>query len=245
MGYADTDDLKKQLHEAAARDPLEAYRAAGYTHEPKRDGKNWAGLCQLHDEATASFTIYADGGWWCYGCSQPGDGADLIAWYRRANPVSFPEAVEQLADRLGLRPQAKPTGHEKQVVKRTRYLVRDLGGEVLAVHTRVDYADGSKDCPWPKGTKRDSLPLYGTERLRELEPGAVVVIVEASSLFPVSGLFTVTVPVTVTIAPTGIFPVHVTPELLTVSVPEVAVWSPFGVASSNTSAALVKIVIPV
>ena len=69
-----------------------------------------------------------------------------------------------------------------------------------------------------------------------------MVIVLASRWLPASGLFTVTVPVTVTVPPTGMLPVHTTAVPVIVSVPEVAVWSPSGTASSNTSAALVLIV---
>ena len=54
-------------------------------------------------------------------------------------------------------------------------------------------------------------------------PGAAVVIVLASRWLPVSGLFTVTVPVTVTVPPTGMFPVHTTAAPLMLSVPDVAV----------------------
>ena len=63
-------------------------------------------------------------------------------------------------------------------------------------------------------------------------------------LLPVSGLLTVTVPVTVTVPPTGMFPVQEIPVEVSASVPEVAVWSPFGVASSSTLVMLVAIVIP-
>src|SRR6201996_8056149 len=73
----------------------------------------------------------------------------------------------------------------------------------------------------------------------QLLPGAAVVIVLASTWLPASGLFTVTVPVTVTVPPTGMSPVHTTAAPVITSVPDDAVWSPFGTASSNTSAALV------
>ena len=79
----------------------------------------------------------------------------------------------------------------------------------------------------------------------QLLPGAAVVIVLASTWLPVSGLFTVTVPVMVTVPPIGMLPVQVSAVPVMVSVPEVAVWSPSEVASSNTSAALMVIVIPV
>ncbi len=79
----------------------------------------------------------------------------------------------------------------------------------------------------------------------QLLPAAVVARVEAITLFPVSGLFTVTVPVTVTDPPTGIEPVQEIPVAVSVSVPDVAVWSPLGVASSSTSVMLEATVIPV
>ena len=45
--------------------------------------------------------------------------------------------------------------------------------------------------------------------------------------------------------PTGMLPVQEIPVEVSDSVPEVAVWSPFGVASSSTLVMLVAIVIPV
>ena len=72
----------------------------------------------------------------------------------------------------------------------------------------------------------------------QLLPAAAVDKVEAITLFPVSGLFTVTVPVTVTLPPTGILPVQEIPVAVSDSVPDVAVWSPSGVASSSTSVML-------
>ena len=79
----------------------------------------------------------------------------------------------------------------------------------------------------------------------QLLPAAAVVSVLFITLLPVSGLFTVTVPVTVTVPPTGMLPVQEIPVPVSVSVPEVAVWSPLGVASSSTLVMLLAIVIPV
>ena len=79
----------------------------------------------------------------------------------------------------------------------------------------------------------------------QLLPAAVVDNVLAMTLLPVSGLLTVTVPVTVTVPPTGMLPVQEIPVEVSVSVPDVAVWSPFGVASSSTLVMLDAIVIPV
>ena len=88
--------------------------------------------------------------------------------------------------------------------------------------------------------QRGSVPPDG-----QLLPAAVVDKVLAITLFPVSGLFTVTVPVTVTVPPTGMLPVQEIPVEVSASVPDVAVWSPLGVASSSTSVMLEATVIPV
>ena len=78
----------------------------------------------------------------------------------------------------------------------------------------------------------------------QLFPGAAELRVAVRTWLPVSGSSTVTVPVTVTVPPMGMSPVQVTPVAVTVRVPEVAVWSPLGTASSNTSVASVAMVIP-
>ncbi|HKC74550.1 MAG TPA: CHC2 zinc finger domain-containing protein [Chloroflexota bacterium] len=47
---------------------------------PKRSGQAFVALCPLpgHDEKTASFYAYADGGYKCYGCGR--GGKDVIAF---------------------------------------------------------------------------------------------------------------------------------------------------------------------
>src|ERR1700735_3977428 len=86
---------------------------------------------------------------------------------------------------------------------------------------------------------RGSVPPAG-----QLLPAAAVDSVLFITLLPVSGLFTVTVPVTVTVPPTGMLPVQEIAVPVTVRAPDVAVWSPLGVASSSTPLVLMEIVIP-
>lgn len=74
----------------------------------------------------------------------------------------------------------------RREVGRTRWEIRAVNGELRATHERIDYSDGTKEFWWRRpdgrpglgGTKTASLPLYGTERLAGLEPGAVVVVAE-------------------------------------------------------------------
>jgi hypothetical protein len=52
-----------------------------------------------HEEKTASCVIFtATDSWWCFGCQQGGDAIDLV---RLVEGLSFPQAAEWVAERLG------------------------------------------------------------------------------------------------------------------------------------------------
>lgn len=58
------------------------------------------GLCPFHDEKTPSFNIRpAVGAWHCFGC---GEGGDVISFVMKIDHLTFAEAVERLAGKLGL-----------------------------------------------------------------------------------------------------------------------------------------------
>lgn len=57
------------------------------------------GLCPFHDERTPSFHVRPPVGLWhCFGC---GEGGDVISFLQKIDHLSFAEAVERLAARLG------------------------------------------------------------------------------------------------------------------------------------------------
>ena len=65
-----------------------------------RKGREFAGLCPFHKEKTASFTVNDDKGFFhCFGCGAHGD---VIGFEMRMDGLSFPEAVERLANLAGL-----------------------------------------------------------------------------------------------------------------------------------------------
>ena len=66
----------------------------------KRGGAEWKGLCPFHGEKTPSFHVNGDRGvFHCFGC---GVGGDVIKFVELFEKVTFPEAVRQLAARVGL-----------------------------------------------------------------------------------------------------------------------------------------------
>ena len=80
----------------------------------KRAGKNFLGLCPFHEEKTPSFSVSPSKGIFkCFGC---GAGGSVFQFIMRKDRVSFPEAVESLAQRLGItiqRSQSSPNAQRK------------------------------------------------------------------------------------------------------------------------------------
>ncbi len=58
------------------------------------------GLCPFHDEKTPSFHVRPSvGRWHCFGC---GEGGDVISFVEKVEHISFVEAVEVLARKVGM-----------------------------------------------------------------------------------------------------------------------------------------------
>ncbi len=86
----------------------------------QRTGSRLKGLCPFHQERTPSFTVDpAKGVYHCFGC---GEGGDVYSFLRRVEGLTFTEAVEQLARRLGydLRYEQLSPGKRRALGERTR-----------------------------------------------------------------------------------------------------------------------------
>jgi len=64
-------------------------------------GGSLKGLCPFHDEKTPSFQVTPSRGlWYCFGACA--EGGDVINFLQKIDNLSFAEAVERLADRVGV-----------------------------------------------------------------------------------------------------------------------------------------------
>jgi DNA primase len=65
-----------------------------------KKGREHGGLCPFHNEKTPSFTVNEEKGFYhCFGCGAHGD---VITFEMQSHSLSFPEAVERLAQQAGL-----------------------------------------------------------------------------------------------------------------------------------------------
>ncbi|MFC4603114.1 DNA primase [Rhodococcus kronopolitis] len=85
---------------AAIRDRVHIEDIVGeYVALKRSGGDSMKGLCPFHDEKSPSFHARpSHGTYHCFGC---GEGGDVYSFLQKIEHVSFVEAVEQLADRVG------------------------------------------------------------------------------------------------------------------------------------------------
>ncbi len=70
----------------------------------KKRGGRYTGLCPFHQEKTPSFSVDPQKGFWkCFGC---GKGGDAFTFLMQLEHLTFPEALERLAERAGIHPIA-------------------------------------------------------------------------------------------------------------------------------------------
>jgi DNA primase len=84
----------------------------------KKTGRNHKGLCPFHSEKTPSFMVNEEKQiFHCFGC---GEGGDVFTFLMKVGHFSFPEAVEALAKRYGIRisPREVSPEKKKEVAKR-------------------------------------------------------------------------------------------------------------------------------
>lgn len=66
----------------------------------KKTGRNFSGLCPLHNEKTPSFTLSPERQiWHCFGC---GKGGDIFSFFMEYDKLEFSESLKLLADKAGI-----------------------------------------------------------------------------------------------------------------------------------------------
>lgn len=78
----------------------------------KKRGKNFIGLCPFHNEKTPSFTVSEEKQiYHCFGC---GAGGNVFKFLMEFKNISFVEAVEEVADHLGIKIQYESAPVDEQ-----------------------------------------------------------------------------------------------------------------------------------
>jgi DNA primase len=106
------------------RDTVDMAELVGARTDLRRVGSRWTGLCPFHDERTPSFSVDPERGLYhCFGC---GVGGDAIRFVQETEALDFPEAVEALAERYGVRLEREEDDPAAQQRRRRRERLRAL-----------------------------------------------------------------------------------------------------------------------
>ena len=107
MSYIINEEVIERIHESANLvDVISEYLPL------KKSGSNFVGLCPFHNEKTPSFTVSETKQFYhCFGC---GEGGDIISFIMKMENMSFLEASEYLANKLGI-PLVEKSKKEKKI----------------------------------------------------------------------------------------------------------------------------------
>ncbi len=90
----------------------------------QRRGNRYLGLCPFHSEKTPSFSVSPDrNAFYCFGCQK---GGSVFSFLMEVDGLSFPEAVEQLAQQAGVALPERGVASEHDAVAKRRAALKEL-----------------------------------------------------------------------------------------------------------------------
>jgi len=138
MANADVDEIKSRLN---------IVDVVGQYVTLKKSGVNYKGLCPFHQERSSSFMVNGDRQIYkCFGCNE---GGDLFDFVMKLEGLTFPEALQLLADRAGVvltkrNPDKRAEGQRDE--KSRLYRVNQFAARYFAqVLQKSDEAKSARD----------------------------------------------------------------------------------------------------
>lgn len=122
----------------------------------RKTGRTFTGLCPFHGEKTPSFHVNPERQIWkCFGC---GEGGDVFKFVQKIDNLTFPQAVEQLARKVGVTiersEKAARAYSERERIVRANNVACAYFREALA------QSDKAKDYISRRGLSADAIEVY-------------------------------------------------------------------------------------
>jgi DNA primase len=114
----DFSEAKEEVRQAA-----DIVELIGQYVQLKKAGQNYVGLCPFHSERSPSFTVNQNKQiYHCFGC---GRGGDVFAFWMEYHNLSFPQSLEDLAERYNITlPQRRDVAAERKKAEIKEQLFR-------------------------------------------------------------------------------------------------------------------------
>ena len=82
------------------KDRIDLYDLISPYVQLKKSGSKWVGLSPFNQEKTPSFYVDSDRGF--FHCFSSGEKGDALSFVQKVENLTFPEAIEFLANRFGI-----------------------------------------------------------------------------------------------------------------------------------------------
>ncbi len=115
-----------------------------------RKGREYQACCPFHSEKTPSFTVNeAKGFYHCFGCGAHGD---IIKFEMEANGLTFIEAVEKLAHKVGMQlPKLTPESKEQAEKRASAYDIMEMAARFFEKCLRLPVGREGLDYLYARG----------------------------------------------------------------------------------------------
>ena len=129
----------------------------------KKAGRNFSGLCPFHQEKSPSFTVSADKQFYhCFGCGAHGNALRFLMEYDK---LPFPEAVEQLASRLGLDVPREgaddPRAQQREKKRKEGVNLLEVAGSFYRERLKMQEGQSAQRYLQGRGLSSDVIATYG------------------------------------------------------------------------------------
>jgi DNA primase len=127
----------------------------------KKAGKNFLGLCPFHREKTPSFTVSPDKQmFYCFGCSE---GGNVFSFLMKLNHLTFPEAVRQLAGKVGVVIPERSMSPEEKGRYTLREQIRRVNGFAAEYFVRAlqsPAGEGAREYLRKRGIEAEAIRTF-------------------------------------------------------------------------------------
>lgn len=142
---------------------VDVVEVVGERVQLKKAGRNYSGLCPFHQEKTPSFTVSADKQFYhCFGCGAHGNALRFLMEYDK---LPFPEAVDQLAGRLGIDVPREgaddPRAQQREKKRKEGVNLLELAASFYRERLKMQEGQGAKQYLHERGLTSEVIDAYG------------------------------------------------------------------------------------
>lgn len=142
---------------------VDVVEVVGERVQLKKAGRNYSGLCPFHQEKTPSFTVSSDKQFYhCFGCGANGNALRFLMEYDK---LPFPEAVEQLAGRLGIEVPREgaddPRAQEREKKRKEGVNLLELAASFYRERLKMQEGQPAQRYLSDRGLSNEVIKTYG------------------------------------------------------------------------------------